>query len=425
MKLILNFVLLSAFYYALYKWFFARLSFFTLNRYILLLLPLLSIGIPLAAWFWPNHPIEVNNPLTASLSPLLIEASGKVQGNWAWSQILLYVYVFGLMGSLFWLGWRLYGLRVLLRKATPRRAHNITYLESKETPGPFSFLHYIVLPAKGIRQGQMQAILEHERVHCEQRHTLDNLYYNILTSLAWFNPILYLMARELRQVHECLADGEALKNTSREKYAQMLLSQMFGTEVAIPAHPFFNASLIKTRINMLYKTKTNRKMKWAYLVLIPALGLSTLYACSKTSPEEAVNTQNSEKVMDFKVAEQPPLPPHCDEKTPKEEQTACFQMALVESFTKNFKYPEQALKLGMEGRVMMQFTVNKKGKIVNAEVVRGLAYNNPDQEEAAIAVNDEAKKAISQFTELKAAEFNGTPVAVRFTLPIVLKLPEA
>lgn len=424
MNFIVNFILLSAFYYALYKLVFARLSFFTLNRILLLAIPLLSILTPLLTLLLPQNPLNDILPAAVYLPTITIENTGVVNQANTWNTILPYVYGAGVLMGFVWFFFRLRGIYTILRSAQARSAYGISYLESSITPGPFSFLKHIILPAKGLSEKQTRTILEHEQLHCTQWHSADNLYYNVLTSIAWFNPILYLMARELRQVHECLADAEAIKNTSREEYAQMLLSQMFGTEVAIPAHPFFNSSLIKTRITMLYKTKTNTKMKWVYLLLIPALTLGTLYSCSKTTAEGA-DIKKDSKVMDFAVVEQAPITPDCDPKGSKEETKMCFQQALMRGIADQFKYPEIALEEGVEGKVMVQFIINKSGEVISPQVMKTIEAESDAEKAAVEAINAEALRTIAALPDFLPAQFNGTPVAVKFVVPISLKLPEA
>jgi hypothetical protein len=421
MNFILNFVALSAFYYALYKLCFARFSFFSANRAILLAIPLLSLLTPLLALWFPATALNIL-PANIALPTITITGGEAVDASWSWYKLLPYLYGAGVILGLLWFTFRLRGIYSILRSAEARSAYGIHYLISAKAPGPFSFLKHIILPAKGLNEKETRTILEHEQLHCIQWHSADNLYYNLLTTIAWFNPVLYLMARELRQVHECLADAEALKNTSREEYAQMLLSQMFGTEVAIPAHPFFNSSLIKTRITMLYKTKTNTRMKWAYLLLIPALTLGTLYSCSKSTAEGAVDPKDN-KVMDFAVVDHPPLTPNCDPQAAKEEQQICFQQGLINGFSENFSYPKSASKAGVEGRVFLQFIINKQGKIVNPQIMRSIEATSPEAEQVVEDINTETVRALSALPDFIPAQFNGTPVAVQFTLPISLKLP--
>jgi bla regulator protein BlaR1 len=426
MKLILDFILLSTFYFALYKLVFARMSFFQLNRVLLLLLPLISLLIPLTALLFPEVAINIVNPLEVVLPELTVNATQSGESTWLssttfWWSLYLSVSAFGL-GLL---GYQLQKIYRVLKHSVSHSAFGIDYYTSALASSPFSFLRYIVLPSQSLDAQKKKAILAHEQVHCKQGHTYDNLYVNVLIRLAWFNPILFLVAKELRQVHECLADAEAIKNTSRAEYAQMLLSETFGTEVALPANPFFNSSLIKTRITMMYKSKTNRKMKWSYLLLLPALALGTLYSCSKGGESNAAEADvKQQQVVDFSVVEQPPLPASCDENAAKKEQMLCFQSAVMHQFSKHFKYPEQAEKLGIEGRVVMGFVVNTDGNIVDTEIARGLEVEGAAEEEAAQAIYDEAQKAMSQVTDLKAAVFNGTPVSVSFKLPILLKLTD-
>src|SRR5690606_27013947 len=126
-----------------------------------------------------------------------------------------------------------------------------------------------------------------------------------------------------------------------------------------------NSSLIKTRITMIYKTKTNRHFQWAYLVLIPLLAAMTLYSCDKVKEDKSVTTQHEEKTapMSFTDVDKVPLFEGCDANLSNDEAKACFQQGLIQHIIDNFKYPEGAKKVGMEGKIFVQFVINQTGDV--------------------------------------------------------------
>lgn len=84
-----------------------------------------------------------------------------------------------------------------------------------------------------------------------------------------------------------------------------------------------------------------------------------------------------------------------------------------EGLRKNIRYPEEAKRSGVEGRVYIQLIVNKQGNVENAKVVRGLGYG---ADEEALRVIREAK--------FEPGYQNGEPVRVQYSLAISFVLPE-
>lgn len=414
MTYLLNVLLLSALYFAIYKLVFARFSFFKINRMLLLLLPILSIGTPLLSMLFPSNYIGALNPITIDIIANTFSESTIKTATFSWLNFVFYGYLLIALVAIFKSILRLRAIKLMIDNASRATAFDISHFVSTDTKVPFSFLQAIILPLKDYSATEKEIILKHEAVHCKEKHSIDNLYFTLICSLGWINPFFYLMAKELRQVHECLADDQAIKNTSRAEYAQMLLSQTLGTEIIFPAHAFFNSSLIKTRITMMYKTKTSSKMKWSYLILLPAIALTTIFSCSK---------QQEAATVDFSRVDSPPLFKSCDKSAKVDDQKICFQKEIINTVATNFKYPESALDLNMEGKVYYGFIINASGAITNIEVKKGLVGNTDAEKQAAEDVNKEATRVLKLLQDLEPAKVNGDAVSMSFTLPINLKLP--
>lgn len=88
------------------------------------------------------------------------------------------------------------------------------------------------------------------------------------------------------------------------------------------------------------------------------------------------------------------------------------QTALVEFIKNNMRYPEKAIKLGDEGKVMVTFVVNPEGKVIDPEVKISISKE----------LDEEAIRIVKQMPEWKPGMQNGQPVNVQLTLPILFKL---
>lgn len=88
--------------------------------------------------------------------------------------------------------------------------------------------------------------------------------------------------------------------------------------------------------------------------------------------------------------------------------------ALIKFISQNFKYPDEAIKQDISGRVIIQFVVTKEGKIVNQKILRS----------AGPILDQEAIRVVKAMPPWSPGKQNGQNVNVYFTLPIVFKLPE-
>ena len=99
------------------------------------------------------------------------------------------------------------------------------------------------------------------------------------------------------------------------------------------------------------------------------------------------------------------------------EQKPSFQSGDANAFTKwvfgQLKYPEEAVKQQVEGRVTLQFTIAKDGKVKDVKVARSSGSQ---------ILDDEAIRIVSMSPQWEPGKQNGEPVDVRFTFPLVFKL---
>lgn len=86
--------------------------------------------------------------------------------------------------------------------------------------------------------------------------------------------------------------------------------------------------------------------------------------------------------------------------------------AMAAFLRKNLKYPSQASRAGIQGKVFVQFTVGSDGKIENAAAVKGIGFG----------CDEEAVRVVKMMKDWMPGKQAGVPVRVRFTLPIAFQL---
>ena len=115
------------------------------------------------------------------------------------------------------------------------------------------------------------------------------------------------------------------------------------------------------------------------------------------------------------LVENKPIFPGCEKYKSKDEQFACMNKKIFAMIRREFEYPEIAKEMGIQGKVMVKFIINKKGKIGKIEVVRGID-KNLDKE--AIRIIQKMKQKIT-FTPARQGD---KAVNVSYLLPITFRL---
>lgn len=127
--------------------------------------------------------------------------------------------------------------------------------------------------------------------------------------------------------------------------------------------------------------------------------------------EVEVEEEEEEISVPFSVIENVPVYPGCEDKKSNEERRACFQKKIQEHVAKEFRYPETALELGIQGRVFVQFAIDNKGYITNIKV-RG-----PDRN-----LEKEATRIVAAIPQMTPGMQRGRAVKVPYSIPITFRL---
>ncbi|HEY1192962.1 M56 family metallopeptidase, partial [Flavobacterium sp.] len=160
------------------------------------------------------------------------------------------------------------------------------FIDVNENIAPFSYFGYIVYNSSLYTSTELENILEHEKVHSDQNHTVDVLISRIFCILFWFNPIVWLYKKAILQNLEFIADSEASKKIADKKAYQYTLLKITTHETCVAITNHFYQSLIKKRIVMLNKNQSNKRNYWKYCAVVPALGAFILLFQIKTIAQE-------------------------------------------------------------------------------------------------------------------------------------------
>ena len=140
-----------------------------------------------------------------------------------------------------------------------------------ENIAPFSFFNYIVYNSDLYSNEELQSILLHEKIHSQQRHSLDVLIARLFCIVFWFNPFIWLYKKAITQNLEYIADQKAIEQLEDKKSYQRALLKVVSHQSCLSITNNFYQSLIKKRIVMLNTNQSHKRNSWKYALVIPAL----------------------------------------------------------------------------------------------------------------------------------------------------------
>ncbi|WP_299123150.1 energy transducer TonB [uncultured Tenacibaculum sp.] len=123
---------------------------------------------------------------------------------------------------------------------------------------------------------------------------------------------------------------------------------------------------------------------------------------------------SSLKKIPFHLVEQIPLFKKC-KNTPLLGQTKCFEKQMLKHVVNNFNYPKEAMNQGIEGKVMVQFTIDTDGNVID------IKKRGPKGGEL---LETEATRLIAKLPKFIPGKHNGNNVNVKYALPIIFKSPK-
>ena len=425
-----------AVFYLFYKLLMSRDTFHRFNRFALLGLLVLSSVLPLVE-VSVNRPAPVHETML-TLEQLLLLADVQTEGEAVaqpttalWVRVALLVYLAGIVFFAVRNLWSLGRLAVLLRRGRleqladwlPGRTENVRLVVHKHDIAPFSWMRYIVLSRKDLEENGRE-ILIHELAHIRNRHSWDLLLADLCIFVQWFNPAAWLLKQELQTIHEYEADDTVLREgVDAKKYQMLLIKKAVGTRLYSMANSF-NHSSLKKRITMMLKEKSSPWARVKYLYVLPLAALA-VSAFARPEVSAVADELSSAKVNDL-VASMKTNQLETVSFAVKDTLTPVFEVvermpqfpggvaAQVEYFKKNLRYPAEAKKAGTQGRVVVQFFVNKDGSISNVKVLRGV---DP-------ALDAEAIRLVNSMPKWKPGMQKGKAVTVKYTVSVLFSLDE-
>ena len=414
-------------FYLLWKLLLSRETFHRFNRVALLAVMALALVLP-----WIRLSMNASTPVASQmvvLEELLITPGGAVAAQhaahpWTMTSVATVIYIIGIAMALLWLlhsQWSLHRLFKQGRRESLPSGATLHIIPGDQTP--FSYFKHIVINEQDYRDNPRE-ILTHEQAHIDLRHSWDVLFLGLVTLFQWWNPAAWLLSRELRQVHEYEADEAVLnQGVDVKQYQLLLIRKSVGNQLFSMANNF-NYQSLKKRIRMMTMNKSSRWNRLRALAVVPVIALALL-AFANTKSVAAVVTANGQQNRAVQSTMQSPVAVErnaeaqvTNESNPQSEtiyksveQMPMFpggEAGLLRYLQENIQYPPEAAKNNVQGRVILQFVVDKTGQVGEVKILRSVSEE----------LDAEAVRVVKTLPKFEPGRQDGKPVAVWYTLPV-------
>ena len=289
-------------FYLTYQLFLRQETFYALNRHFLIAGIVTALILPLVTI---THYIEFNTIQIPSISgndtPMTMV---QEEQGLNWTHIFFTIYLLGLLiyGTKFIV--QIFSLAKMIKNNGIDADGKFRHVKMNGPITPFSFFNYIFYNPKLYAPSELSAIIQHEKAHSSQWHSLDVLLSQLVTIVTWMNPFSWMYQSNIKQNLEFLADAEATKEIPSMKIYQYTLLKVSGNQLNTPLVNNFYNSLIKKRIVMLNKSKSNKRNMLKIAFILPALAMFLLsfntkevYIPAKTKLDTAsTSAQNSQLI---------------------------------------------------------------------------------------------------------------------------------
>ena len=296
-----------ALFYAFYKLFCCRDTFFQWRRIALLSFLALSFLYPLMdmqAWvkeqpaineladYYTLMMLTETNTSTATVvtTPVAIPTPGLLD-------IIKFIYWIGilLLSARFMI--QLSSIFHLVLKSKSINVDQISIRSLSEPANPFSFWQWIFIYLPGLKEDEKQEILTHEQTHVRQWHSIDVIISEIVNIICWMNPFAWLLKTEIRLNLEYLADHKVMESGTNKKAYQYHLLGLANQNRQTGLYNNFNLSHLKNRIKMMNKkrTRTTGHIKYALFAPLTAalLLVSNIETVARTAERLIYSTEES------------------------------------------------------------------------------------------------------------------------------------
>lgn len=259
-------------------------SFHSYNRFYLLLSMAGSFIIPLFNFNWFTIDKQAMPVSAETFQYLTLQIAPAHSSGMSWQPVVLYSVIGISLFLLLVLAFNIFKVYQLKRRSAVVEMEGVDFIYTNLDQAPFSFLNNLFWKESiSLDDDFGQKIFKHELTHIHQKHTLDVIFCQVINSICWMNPFNWLIQKELKAIHEFIADRAAVGNNNVEGFVQLLLQAHYGKHFLNPTHAFYYSS-IKRRLIML-TTTNNARFQFLRKALVLPVTFAAVVALSVSATE--------------------------------------------------------------------------------------------------------------------------------------------
>ena len=390
-------------------------TFHRLNRILILGCLIMSFAIPLVHFTGGTNPTVDMVRQAVQLPEVLINGDAKEQSVWSWADIMICIYIIGVVAI-----FTITVVQTVLLTKQLRQCEHITdnrgntIVLTDYATSPFCIFHYIVMSRDDYTNNRSY-ILTHEQEHIRLGHYIDLVVLQAATIIQWFNPFVWLIGKSLKAIHEFEVDEAILnKGIDATQYQQFLVIKAVGNRLQ-PFANNLNKESLKRRIIMMNQKKSNRWMMLKALFVIPVATLAVSVFAGNTNvsnmAKETTPTANTLSTTNMQTQQS------ATEKTftvvevmPEFKGGAS---AMMQFLNMNMKYPQTAVKAKLQGSAVVGFVVRKDGTVSDVHITKSAGH---------AVLDEEAMRVVKSMPAWEPGKQKGKPVNVKYNVPINFRL---
>lgn len=388
-------------------------TFHRLNRIIILGCLILSFIVPFIHFTGGTNPTVNMLRQAVQLPEIMIDGNGSEQSIWNLADIMICIYIIGVVAIFTMTVVQTASLILRLRKCeqiADNRGNTIVLTDCATSP--FCLFHYIVMSRDDYANNR-SFILTHEQEHIRLGHCIDLIILQVATIIQWFNPFVWLIGKNLKAIHEFEVDEAVLnKGIDATQYQKFLVIKAVGNRLQ-PFANNLNKESLKRRIIMMNQKKSNRWMMLKALFIIPVATLAVSVFANTSDMSNMANAVNTTansistnnmqtKQSDIKSSDKVEVMP----------EFKGGNKAMMEFLMMNMKYPESAVKAKQQGKAVVGFVVKKDGTVSDVYIVKSTGYD---------VLDNEAMRVVKSMPAWEPGKQKGKPVDVKYFVPITFR----
>lgn len=378
-------------------------TFHRLNRILILGCLIMSFAIPLVHFTGRTNPTVDMVRQAVLLPEVLINGNANEQSVWSWADIIICIYIIGIVAIFSMTVVQTVRLTKWLRQCehiTDNRGNTIVLTDCATSP--FCLFHYIVMSRDDYANNR-SFILTHEQEHIRLRHYIDLIILQCAIIVQWFNPFVWLIGKNLKAIHEFEVDEAVLnKGIDATQYQKFLVVKAVGNRLQ-PFANNLNKESLKRRIIMMNQKRSNRWMMLKALFVIPVATLAVSVFANGTNVSEMARETHPQTTTQTKIHDAVEEMPEFNG----------GQLAMMEFLMNNMKYPQAAVKAKQQGKAVVGFVVRKDGTVSDVHITKSAGH---------AVLDEEAIRVVKAMPAWKPGKQKGEPVNVKYYVPITFRL---